>query len=94
MISNSPVGATLPAGSDHRMFCRVTGIPIPSLTWLKDGRVLQGDSDRIIIDTQEPHLFPEIEPEFGFLSSLLLLNELRLRYIKLSYIVYACFFIT
>lgn len=60
------------------LFCRVRGIPAPTITWLKNGQPLSATS-HISISTTPPIFVPsEEEAEFAIRSSTLLIQELVL----------------
>lgn len=85
MITDSPVGITLPAGFPVRkMFCSAEGIPVPTITWLKDGIPViddgvDSDVRRIIVTADAPFLYPPEAPEVGYIQSSLAIADLRLR---------------
>ena len=66
------------------MSCIAEGIPVPVITWLKDGVPLVDDSNvsdvrHIFIDPGTPTVFPMDVPEFGLIHSTLSLVDLILR---------------
>ena len=85
-VVRSPEGVTLPEGfPQYKMFCSAEGIPVPTITWLKDNVPLVDSADsedvrRLFIDPGVPFVFPtESAPEFGIIHSTLTLAELTLR---------------
>ena len=84
VISNSPVGNTLPAGITliPPLSCTVQGVPVPTVTWLKDGVPLVDNPPKIHILPGIGQLIPSVEfPEFGIRTSQLYINPLELRYV-------------
>ncbi len=89
LITLSPDGITLPAGfPQYKMLCSARGIPVPTITWLKDGVPLMDNSSdddvrHIFIDPGQPFVFPSLlAPEFGFIQSTIVLAELVLRFVN------------
>ena len=74
MLIAMPRNITLIAGSNEASLnCRVNGIPIPTITWFKNGQNISSDS-RVIVSTSAIQ-FPQDEPIFGFrISSVLFFN--------------------
>ena len=60
------------------LFCSVRGLPIPSITWLKNGQPVVTDS-RVRVTINPPGFIPnEEDAEFGLISSTLLIQDLVL----------------
>ena len=76
-IATSPSSITRIAGTNESsLLCRVTGIPLPTITWFKDGMNISSDG-RVIISITS-FQFPENEPRFGFVISRVLIFNLQL----------------
>lgn len=74
MLIATPASITRIAGSNEASLnCRVNGIPVPTITWLKNGVSVSPDG-RVIISSSAIQ-FPQNEPIFGFrISSILFFN--------------------
>ena len=61
------------------LFCSVTGLPIPSITWLKNGQPVDTTDSRVRVTINPPGFIPnEEDAEFGLISSTLLVQDLEL----------------
>jgi hypothetical protein len=48
----------IPEGKDHTLSCTCSGTPIPTLTWMKDGKILTPDNEyRIDVNDGYTRLF-------------------------------------
>lgn len=78
-IETNPQDVTSPAGTNVvRLFCRVQGIPIPSISWFKNGQLLTSTSHIFIILSDVFYIPNSEEPEFAIRSSTLLIQNLEL----------------
>ena len=79
IISADPTDSVQVAGTGFLVLsCHVQGLPIPTVTWLKDGQVLSTDSHVTI--TEGPLIFipNEQEARFGIGSSSVIIGDLLL----------------
>lgn len=79
-INTHPSSMTVHAGTSNiNLFCGATGIPIPTITWLKDGQPVNTTEPRIIVS--EPillYLPNQAMAEFGLVHSTLTIQDLSL----------------
>lgn len=78
-ISFSPAGSVHVAGTGFvSLSCGVRGLPIPTISWLKDGQIL-GSDGRLRITYNPPQFFPnEQEAVFGLVIGSLSIQDLVL----------------
>ena len=79
IISNSPIGSVLVAGTGFlALSCHVQGLPVPTITWLKDGQVLNTDSHVTITEGPSIYFPSEEEARFGSGSGSIFIQDLLL----------------
>ena len=52
VITTEPVDTISIVGGNTTLHCTITGIPLPTVSWLKDGEALQVDDSRILVSTR------------------------------------------
>ena len=74
IITTEPVDTTAIVGGNTTLHCTITGIPLPTVSWLKDGQALQVDDSRILVSTR----IALDSPNEKIIVSSLVFSELQL----------------